>query len=506
MVRIRVASQLDSDVIVVGAGPAGAAAAVHLARAGIKVILFDWQTFPRDKVCGDFVSPVALLELKKLGITSFSEYRSTNIIREAALYLDGQKLIEHSIPQVEGLPSYGRVIPRIKLDEWILHAAHEAGAEVLDGWRVIGFEQDIEGVRVLVEGTTEVRHFRTQLLIGADGSTSTIARLLRGQEPPRDDRIIAVRAYFEGIEGLPDQADLYFTAESFPGYYWLFPTSREAANVGVGMVLETIPLTSNHLRELLLRLIKVDAALQRRLRNAMMVGRVVGWPLTTYNPRLPIVGDRVMLIGDAAGLINPLNGEGIQYALLSGRWAAEVARSCVEAKDFRPAALSVYADRVERELRYDMALAGLIVQAIRNRTFTPIWLQALQIIVARARIDPDYAHIAGGILAGLVPASEAVSVKMVTGTLEQAAVTFGLQAVGNMLQGPEHVARVGLEGARVSYDIAYDAILHPIDFLKWSFGLAAGVTELAGQVSTYLLTSSQKAAPEREPAIKLLAN
>lgn len=487
MIRISIEPQFDADVVIVGAGPAGASAVAYIAHAGLKVILIDRQIFPRDKVCGDFVGPTALSELEKLGITDLPEYKKTNIIRHAALYLDGQELISSSIPDVEGLPPYGRVIPRIKLDKWIFDTAREAGVYTLEKFCFTRFERTPDGITLTVEGPDEIRNLQTRLLIGADGSNSTVSRLLWGQSSPGGDRTIAVRAYFEGIDGPVDQADLYFTSKSFPGYCWLFPTSRDSANVGVGMLLETLPRTSDHLRELLLRLIKEDAILSCRLHQATMVGKIGGWPLTTYNPRRPIVGDRIILIGDAAGLINPLNGEGIQSALLSRRWASEVAVSCATQNDFSSTALSIYSTRVKKALRYDMALPNLILQFIRNRSFNPIWLHALQIITTRARSDLNYAHITGGILAGLVPATDAVSLKIIGNTLEEAAISMGLGSINHVLRGPGHLAEVGLHTAPEGAKIACDIIQHPTDFLKWGLGLASSATEVVDQVSRNLI-------------------
>ena len=397
MVHIFIKPDFDSDVVVVGAGPAGATAASYIAQSGLKVILIERKTFPRDKVCGDFIGPAALLELKKLGISDLPEYRKTNVIDQAALYLDGKRLITGWIPNIKGLPPYGRVIPRLMLDKWIFDSAQKAGVHILEGCRAKRFQYSNNAIIIEIEGTAGIINLRTQLLIGADGSNSTISQQLRGYPPPRNDRIVGVRAYFENINGPSDQADLFFNSKSFPGYCWLFPTSRKRANVGVGMVLDTFPKNTDKIRELFIRLIEKDTALHSRLQNAEMIGRIDSWPLTTYNPRLPIVDRRVMLIGDAAGLINPLNGEGIQYALLSGRWASEAAISCFMNNNFSKEALMIFSNRIEKELRYDMALSHLIVQLIRNRSLNPIWLNVLKIIVARARIDPDYAQITGGI-------------------------------------------------------------------------------------------------------------
>ncbi len=483
---------LNTDVAVIGGGPAGAAVAARLSASGLKVTLIDQQRFPRDKVCGDFVGPAALVELGDLGLPDLPAYRDTNVITDAALFLNGKKLIVRSIPQIESLPAHGRVIPRLLLDEWILDSAIAAGAHLIEGHRVSRYMADRDSVEVTLTGPSGARQLKARLLIGADGSSSTIARQLRGFGTPRSDRIIAVRAYYEGIEGPADQADLYFTGDSFPGYYWLFPTSATTANVGLGMALETVPPPESHLRDLLLDLVARDAALYKRLRNATLVGKIAGWPLTTYNPGLPLTGHRVMLIGDAAGLINPLNGEGIQYALLSARWAAEVARSCVVKDDFSAAALARYEQTVEGKLRYDMALSRMIVQAICNRALNPVWLEALRIIVSRARLDPDYARITGGILAGLAPARDAVSAKIILGTLEQAAMSMGFSLVLNALGGPTRLTRAGIKTAASGFDMAWQTARHPIDSLKWSYELAMSLVELAGQAAKDALKPAER--------------
>jgi menaquinone-9 beta-reductase len=499
MTLIRIPASVDADVVVAGGGPAGASAAARLAAGGMRVIVLDQRAFPRDKVCGDFVGPAALVELEALGVNARADYLATNIIRRAALFLDGRELIRRPLPEVQALPSYGRCIPRLMFDRWVLDTARGAGAAVIEGARVTGFDVTADGVTVHAQQGGERLRLRARLLIGADGSSSVVARLLRGAAPAGENRIIAVRAYYEGVEGPEDRADLYFSAASFPGYYWLFPTGAGEANVGVGMVLETLPPTADHLRELLLDLFARDPALTRRLRRATLRGKVVGWPLTTYDARLPLVSDRVLLVGDAAGFINPLNGEGIQYALISGRWAAETALDCRAEDDYTAGRLAAYAERAERELRFDMAFAAFIVQLIRNRHLNGVWLEALKVISARARIDEQYALITGGILAGLSPAHDALSVKVLGRTLDQALYSAVLGVAMDVLQGPRHLTRRAAEVAHAGAAVTATLLADPVALAGWIIGVARQGSELAGQIGGQLLDSG--ASPPSPPPL-----
>jgi geranylgeranyl reductase family protein len=481
--------KLDCDVIIAGAGPAGAAAAIHMAKAGLRVILADRQTFPRDKVCGDFVSPVALRELTALGIARCPEYKLSNVVRYAALYLDGKHLLTATIPSVPGFRSPGRVIPRKILDESIVRRARIAGADIREGHYVTGYRLRRHSVEVSVQTPARLQSLRAQVLIGADGSSSLLARLVRGKNSLNDDRIIAVRGYFGGISGPPDQADLYFASDSFPGYCWLFPTGQNAANVGVGMVQNVFPPASDHLRKLLLRLIAEDPVLKERLAGAEPLGNITGWPLATYNGSLPMMGNRILLVGDAGGLINPLNGEGIQYALLSARWAAETVVACATRNDFSRAALYAYAKKIDTELRYDLTLSRSLVQLLRNRSLNPLWLEALRIIVSKARVDPEYARITGGVLAGIVPMRNVLSMTIVRKTLEQAAMRLGGRALRGLSYRPYNLAQLGLRTTQAAIDTLSAMLKYRRDSERWGFNVVMSTLDLAGAARRDMVAS-----------------
>ncbi|MGH9806539.1 MAG: hypothetical protein ACRD9W_04655, partial [Terriglobia bacterium] len=363
-----------------------------------------------------------------------------------------------------------------------------AGARVMEGCRLTGFAAGHDAVAVEAASSNGHLTLRCRLLIGADGSSSTVARLMRGSPPPRRDRFIASRAYFTNVEGPDDQLDLYFDRGCYPGFYWLFPTGNGEANVGLGVALETWPAHSLTPAAMLRRLMREDAALAARLRNARLRGRIAGWPLMTYNHRLKIVSDRVILIGDAASLINPLNGEGIQYALLSARWAAETLAPCLRDGDFSARALAPFAARVESELRYDMALARLIVQFVSNRALTPVWIWASKIIAERAHKDANYARTVSGIFAGLLPARDAF--KVVGGTIGEAARSLTSKAVTT--SGPRGWAGPGADTPQARFQLAYDAAKDPAGFTEWLKSAAACTMELGSQAAWNAIAGKPK--------------
>jgi menaquinone-9 beta-reductase len=495
-----VKSDYDADVIIAGAGPAGAAAAVYLRRLGASVVVLDRMTFPRDKVCGDFVGPSALIELEAIGVLQMAGFAQTNIGRRGSIYVDGEQLIARPFPAVTGMPSYGRVIPRFVLDKFIVDAAQSAGARVMEGCQLTNFAVNSDAVTVQVASPSGPFTLRCRLLIGADGSSSTVGRLMRGSQPPRRDRFIASRAYFTGIEGPEDELDVYFDGSCLPGYYWLFPTGKGEGNVGLGIALEALPAHNETPAAMLRRLIRDDKALSARLRNARLRGKPAGWPLTTYNQRLPIVFDRVMLIGDAAGLINPLNGEGIQYALLSARWAAETLIPCLRADDYSAQALAPFTVRVESGLRYDMALARLIIELVSNRALSAVWIEVFRILAARARKDANFADSLAGIFAGLSPASDVL--KLLGGTLDETARTLIRKALTGAFSGPRGWAGLGIGPARVCFLLASNAVNDPVSFVEWLKSAAVSAIEFGSQAARNAIAGRQNgviSSPNNHP-------
>ena len=479
--RRRPGQEYDADVIVVGAGPAGASLAAKLAVTGVDTMLLDRAYFPRDKVCGDFVGPAALAELATLGIP-VAEIEKTNMICRGGFVLNGEKLSEHDLRTVDGLPNFGRVIPRIQLDAMILQAAHRAGARLREGVNVTNFNSNNGAAEVMFRAGRAERSLRARLVVGADGSTSVIARSLRGARHPRADTFIAVRGYSEGPIGDLDRCDFCFSGDTFPGYYWVFPVGERIANVGIGMPAETLPPVEQHLRDLLLARMEADALPRDRLAGSRISGKIAGWPLATYNPSLKLVGDNIILLGDAAGLINPINGEGIQYALLSARWAAPVILNCLRSNSLSRQALVEYEETVHHELGVDMAYARLIVHAIANCELNPFWQFSLRAFCRGARMSESYAQVTGGVLSGTAKARELLSPLIVWESAVSLLDEAVHQSLGLLSGGPTALRSCGLDIAPRVPLSAESRVRHDADTALWLGRLLSSALQLGTEI------------------------
>ena len=308
------------DVLVVGAGPAGSIAALVLARAGASVALLDKAPFPRDKACGDFVGPRGLQVLTDLAIP---EPPGLDVGDMVVVGPTGRRVV---LPCFHGVtyPGRARAMTRVVFDDALRTAALDAGAFAFSGRadRPLRSGGDIDGFTVS-DGDAE--ELRADFVIGADGATSHVAQSAGLIEGSRVLWGFAVRCYVDQNIDLPAITLWEQTRwNAFPGYGWIFPSPGGVANIGVGIgtladrhlgagAVRVLPAYLDHLVELGLLDRAAVTPLPRRLGGWLKMG-MVG---TT-----PAIG-RVLLVGDAAGLVNPLQGEGIAQAMTSGRSAAE---------------------------------------------------------------------------------------------------------------------------------------------------------------------------------------
>lgn len=311
------------DVVIIGAGPGGAAAAHYLAKQGSKVLLLDKVDFPRDKTCGDCLTPRALDVLDEMGVLDDIEKVGFKI---NGIELHGARgnVMHAAIPKHEKYPNHLVIAPRLKMDDVIRKRAVESGAEFQSPVRVREMIQEEDHVIIHADHKKNKVTYKGKVAILAVGANMRLLKNL-GILKDKPKLIMAVRGYYEGIEGLTDHVQAHFRDVPLPGYGWVFPISPTAANIGIGYWDSILPWrkSPNSVRVVLDEFLKKNPVVSEMMRNAELVEPVKSYPLRVDFANAPTMDGRILLVGESAGLVSPLTGEGIDFALESGKLAAE---------------------------------------------------------------------------------------------------------------------------------------------------------------------------------------
>ena len=372
-----------ADVIVVGAGPSGSTAAHYLARSGADVLLLEKTAFPREKVCGDGLTPRAVKELITMGVPIRAE---DGWIRNHGLrILGGGMRLELPWPDLAEYPSYGLVRPRSDFDQVLAATARASGAKlqertpvsapVLDERTgrltgVVAHPVDERGRRA-----GEDRTYRAPLVIAADGVSGRLA--LGMGMPRREDRPmgVAVRTYYRSPRHDDDWLESWLElwdgepgrSNQLPGYGWVFGVGDGTSNVGLGILNSSSAWRSVDYKDLLRRWVATMPP-EWEYDESTMTGPIRGAGLPMGFNRTPHYRDGLLLVGDAGGMVNPFNGEGIAYAMESGRVAAEIVAQALARPEgpARERALQAYPAAMKESLGGYYTLGRVFVKLIGN--------------------------------------------------------------------------------------------------------------------------------------------
>lgn len=333
------------DVLVAGAGPAGAAAAITAAQQGLDVLVVDKATFPRDKTCGDGLTAAALRTLEDLGL-DLAALPSYSSVREAVVVSPSGRQARLPLP---GPGERTGVVPRAELDAALVDLARARGAKVEEGRAVVGVTESAGHVDVdLEDGTT----IRTRHVVAADGHYSVVRRLLDPMRTPSLGEWSAFRQYFRGVDDL--RLWVLFDRDLLPGYAWVFPLPDGRANVGFCVLRRH--RSGKEVKDLWAGL-AARPGMRPVLGDATPEDRHRAWPIPAALDLDTIARPRVLFTGDAAGLVDPMTGEGIAQALESGILAA---RAIGRGGDVAGA----YRDAVRRHLATDLRFAELLQRVL----------------------------------------------------------------------------------------------------------------------------------------------
>lgn len=319
--------KIDYDIAIVGAGPAGCACALALHNTGVKVALIDKDTYPRDKICGDAIPGPAFKAIDSLDKNWLRQMRGIQNkmdITTTAAYLSESKSFRYDWI----LYSYNS--KRIHFDNFLFQLVkNETDTITLENKKLqkITSEPNYKLLK-FQDGSS----FSASMIIGCDGANSIVKREFV-KDSRKNNSLIAVRAYYKNINGIQPGVNECYFIKGIDGYFWIFPLNDNWVNVGLGLLNKQKNKKPIDIRAIFEKILKAPSFVDR-FKNAERIGDINGFGLPIYTNRKALSGHRFLLCGDAASLVDPLQGHGIDKAMWSGIMAAKQATSCFEDNNF----------------------------------------------------------------------------------------------------------------------------------------------------------------------------
>ena len=312
------------DIVIVGAGPAGCACAYQLIGRGLKIAVIEKGTFPRDKICGDALSKDVINQFYRMNpdlANTFLHLTQKTPSYGVRFFAPNHKHLDIAFKNEEN-HSPGFVAKRYEFDNFFFNQIKDApGVSVFQNHTVteITYLED----KVLIK--TKDKKFTAKIIIGADGAYSVVNKQLSKNKVDKKHYCAGLRQYYENVNGFHEgkYVELHFYKELLPGYFWIFPLPNNQANVGVGMLSSAVSKRKINLKEKFADILHNHPNVKERFKNARPLEPVRGFGLPIGSKKRACSGDRYLLLGDAASLIDPFTGEGIGNAIRSGRVAAD---------------------------------------------------------------------------------------------------------------------------------------------------------------------------------------
>ena len=365
------------DVIIVGGGPSGSTCALALKHSGLKVLMLDKASFPRDKICGDAVSSTTkrvLREIDPLLEQDLLAFAPKTYIKQVKVYSPKFQSL------LLGLTLTGHCIRRVDFDNWLFKKAiTNPTLTVLQNTTLKTVETTNNFVTI---NTNDGQIFTTNIIVGCDGALSIVAKQLASFKIDKQHYSAATRQYYSNVKGLAGNAiEVYFLKGYLPGYFWIFPLSNNEANVGFGMLSSVIAKHKIDLKQCLHKIITEIPEVATRFAEAIPLETVKGFGLPLASKKYNLSGNRFMLCGDAASLIDPISGEGIETAMESGKFAAQHIIQAFKTNNFSAAAFKAYDKQVYDKMWPNFKKHYYLQRLLSNR----VWLINILIAIGNIR-------------------------------------------------------------------------------------------------------------------------
>jgi len=389
------------DAIIVGAGPAGSSAAIYCNKLGLNTLLLDKSIFPRDKICGDALSGKSVKILEELDLLQDLDKLDGAIVNriifgnpnhsECELHLNKSLNKRHI--------SHGFVIPRKIFDNYLFKKASDV-SNVVSGFKVedlIYDKSQVVGVKGKSNKGIHKKYFGN-IVLGADGPYSIVSRRTGLYNSDMNYTAVGLRCYYENVEDLTDQIELHYVNETIPGYFWIFPAGNKKANIGVGLLKSRAKKKKYDLQQIMKQVIN-SKNFKHRFKNSNALEKPKGWNLPFGNTKRENHGNGFLLLGDAAGLVDPFTEEGIGNAMESGKIAADIVLKAKKINNFSNQILSEYDKVLWEYLGSELKTSTLLLKLAHYRIL-------LNFVIDRASRNKNIKNMISGMLADEVPKTE----------------------------------------------------------------------------------------------------
>jgi len=354
------------DVIIAGAGPAGCSTALSLANTELKIALIDKASFPREKICGDGITMDSQRQIKMLSPLLYEKLQS----------FEKRKIIEACVVvSSKGYENYIHL--RKDIRPFIIERAlfdYELLKECKTHKNIHVFENSLVNSCIITDDEVKINtpkaEFKGKIIIGADGVNSLIAKFINPNKIHETLFCSAVKAYYSNVKylGNKNAIEIHYVEDIKPGYLWIFPMQDNKCNVGTGMDEKIMKKRGIKLGNVFKDIIDNNPRFKERFKDATMVGGLKAYRIPIYNRYKKIYGNRVLLVGDSANIVDPLSGEGVANAIRTGRFAAEQIKRCFEANNFSKEFNKAYYKRIKKAMFPELT-RNFILAALSTSTF-----------------------------------------------------------------------------------------------------------------------------------------